>query len=1300
MKPPQQRRLWSRSQPHLFALGSATVGVVVAFAVWSSGSARGQFVIAPPAANLDQAQNGAAGTPESPVDWVNGNTNSSNSHYIEGYSIPYRVVMTDLPLATPIVLDMGYDIKHSGKHAIDYLTHYNRLEPHGVFAHLAEEVDPTDGVSGVVDGSAPTSTFPIDPPSSVSPCASPTPGQPTTSFNSLLAGETVMSLWNGTITDVSYVSEGCLTDAAAETVIRVEFTVTASTAVLAWGGHIGHRDDWGEGNSAGGISGSPYHMRLKDWNLNNLGNQDRSLSAGAVECFCCDNPCDDMNACTTDTCDEANNMCVYAPLPLSTVCQGDASLCTAEHCDGNGSCVPNPPANVVCQPADPPCEGGQFCDPGTGTCIDNPDGALSTQCEEDGDLCTGEHCDGNGGCVPHAPYDVVCMGPVPPCEAGQMCNPATGACFNLSDPPLSTVCEDDGNLCTAEHCDGNGSCVPNPPNNVVCQAADPPCEGGQFCDPGTGSCVDNPDAAMSTPCEEDGDLCTGEHCDGNGSCVPHAPYDVICQAPNPPCEAGQECNPSTGGCVDLADAALSTPCERDGNLCTNDHCDGDGSCVFLSNVICAGGVGFCEAGERCNESTGLCEMLPDAPLSTPCESDGDLCTGEHCDGDGSCVPHAPYDVVCPGPVPPCEAGQECNPSTGACVNLPDAPLSTVCEDDGNLCTGEHCDGNGSCVPHAPYDVICQAPDPPCEGGQFCDPGTGSCVDNPDAALSTPCEEDGDLCTGEHCDGSGSCVLHAPYDVICQAPNPPCEAGQECNPSTGGCVDLPDAAMSTPCDRDSNLCTGDHCDGSGSCVPHAPYDVICQAPDPPCEGGQFCDPGTGSCIDNPDGNLSTPCEDDGDLCTGEHCDGSGGCVLHSPYDVVCQAPDPPCEAGQECNPSTGICVNLTDAMLSTPCEDDGDCCTIEHCNGTGQCVPFSEVPCDPADPPCEAGQQCNPSTCLCEDLPDPALSTPCDADGNFCTEDHCDGNGACVLLTDHTGDCVCAVDCTECNPASGTCDPSLTCDGTICTDDGYSCTEDICEGGGCLHTPVDGNCDDGIECTKEVCNPTDPNADPVTGCVSTPTDTNCNDGIECTNPDTCDPDDPNADPTTGCVFTPDDSKCDDADQCTNNLCDPANGDPTTGCYYTDNGLCGACCDQGPGLGAPCEDGLLEEQCVGEKPIFTQGIDCDDPDFTCTEATGACCDTEAGPLAEEGICVDGLTRGECEQVCAERRATGSPCPTRSVKDCSWHQFELCDQVECPANYCSIPTVSEWGLVVLTLLLLIGAKVYFGRKVPVAA
>ncbi len=62
--------------------------------------------------------------------------------------------------------------------------------------------------------------------------------------------------------------------------------VQQCTAVLSWGGHIGSRQDWGftngVPNSAGGISGSPYHMRLISWNLSNLGNQDRSLSAATV----------------------------------------------------------------------------------------------------------------------------------------------------------------------------------------------------------------------------------------------------------------------------------------------------------------------------------------------------------------------------------------------------------------------------------------------------------------------------------------------------------------------------------------------------------------------------------------------------------------------------------------------------------------------------------------------------------------------------------------------------------------------------------------------------------------------------------------------------------------------------------------------------------------------------------------------------------------------------------------------------------------------------------------------------------
>ena len=241
---------------------------------------------APPAIDLEQCRNGAAADPNDCADlggnegWVTGNVGEQQGHLAESLSIPYRAVMTDLPTdATVITLILGYDIKHSNTHAIDYLTHYDRLEPHSIFGHTAEDVLPIDGT----DAPSTFTTFPIPVPDTTD---APAPGQPATSFNALPADERVMTLFGGTITNVVYVSQGDLTAEQAETQIAVTFTASSADAVLAWGGHIASRTDWGfEGDvprSAGGISGSPYHMRLKTWNLNNLGNQDRSLSAATV----------------------------------------------------------------------------------------------------------------------------------------------------------------------------------------------------------------------------------------------------------------------------------------------------------------------------------------------------------------------------------------------------------------------------------------------------------------------------------------------------------------------------------------------------------------------------------------------------------------------------------------------------------------------------------------------------------------------------------------------------------------------------------------------------------------------------------------------------------------------------------------------------------------------------------------------------------------------------------------------------------------------------------------------------------
>ncbi|HLE99426.1 MAG TPA: hypothetical protein VI540_05960, partial [Gaiellaceae bacterium] len=258
------------------AVAAVAALVLTALAVLAGGaqSAPGQ-----PAANLDQCRNGGfPGTaPCTGSNWVNGNAGAANAHYVEGYSIPYRAVLTNLPTdGTVIELTLGYDSKHSDKHALDFLTHFDRLEPHAPFGHAAEDVDPTSGVSGL---GGPTTTLAIPEPSSA---GSPVAGQPGTRFNALPAGERLMTLFGGTLTTIEYDTQGDLTAAQSETRVTVSFTAQSDTAVLSWGAHIARSTDWGALNSASVINGSPYHMRLIDWNLNNLGNQDRSLSAGAV----------------------------------------------------------------------------------------------------------------------------------------------------------------------------------------------------------------------------------------------------------------------------------------------------------------------------------------------------------------------------------------------------------------------------------------------------------------------------------------------------------------------------------------------------------------------------------------------------------------------------------------------------------------------------------------------------------------------------------------------------------------------------------------------------------------------------------------------------------------------------------------------------------------------------------------------------------------------------------------------------------------------------------------------------------
>jgi uncharacterized repeat protein (TIGR01451 family) len=211
-----------------------------------------------PAANIDQCRNGQITAPVQCANdaWVNGNLGEQNSHYREGDSVPFRATLTDLNAAAgnTHTLVIQYDTLQSGTHAYDYLTAYNRTET---------TADPTTGLTGLTPGNC----FPIPVDLLIdfaNPGSTQAPG--------------CISIWNGTITNITY----GLMDSPDQRSVIVTFTATNPTVLIAWGGHIASQIDWGAGNSASAISGSPYHMRLLTLDDTQLGNQDRSLKASGI----------------------------------------------------------------------------------------------------------------------------------------------------------------------------------------------------------------------------------------------------------------------------------------------------------------------------------------------------------------------------------------------------------------------------------------------------------------------------------------------------------------------------------------------------------------------------------------------------------------------------------------------------------------------------------------------------------------------------------------------------------------------------------------------------------------------------------------------------------------------------------------------------------------------------------------------------------------------------------------------------------------------------------------------------------
>ncbi len=200
--------------------------------------------------------------------WVTGN---DDGPLYEGDTIPYRTRLQNLIPDTAYSLTIEWDTTKSSKHAIDYLKTFN-----ATFASALPCASLTGLPAGLCEVAPSTWAIPADTfmQSQADWVGTQDPGE--------------FTMYGGVISGLSGYTTPLNYDGDTSTSITVYFTSNSTDIVLAWGGHIGERADWGMNNSAVFISGSPYHMRILtfyDVTNNaklNVGNTDRSLSAEAV----------------------------------------------------------------------------------------------------------------------------------------------------------------------------------------------------------------------------------------------------------------------------------------------------------------------------------------------------------------------------------------------------------------------------------------------------------------------------------------------------------------------------------------------------------------------------------------------------------------------------------------------------------------------------------------------------------------------------------------------------------------------------------------------------------------------------------------------------------------------------------------------------------------------------------------------------------------------------------------------------------------------------------------------------------
>ncbi|MET0388330.1 MAG: hypothetical protein ABW321_20330, partial [Polyangiales bacterium] len=959
--------------------------------------------------------------------------------------------------------------------------------------------------------------------------------------------------------------------------------------------------------------------------------------------------CTDLIACTTDTCNEANDTCTSAftggctilgscyaantPNPLNSCSICDPARSTTnwstkavgQSCEDGLYCTDGDTCNGLGL-----CQGGPLrsCDDAT-SCTTDVCNELTRQCEST--VTTG--CRVGGACITSGAQD--------PSNQCRSCNPLLSRTA-YSNKLVGTTC-DDGQFCTlTDVCGLDGTCAGLPRI----------CEDGLLCT--TDSCDEAADRCTST---------TTGGCAIGGLCYPAGIDD--------PLNSCRSCDPATST-TSWTNKAAATECD-DGQYCTvGETCGTGGACGGGTARVCPDD-GLACTSESCNELLDLCApnaltgcfiagaCVPDGapdplnpchvcdvsvsqilwtnrPVGTSCSDNLFCTTGDQCNALGLCL----------GTVRDCSDGQDCtldacSELTGECVSTTSGCIiDGVCQLLGTLDPTNNC---RTCDPLVSiYQWSNRLLGTSCDDGQFCTvsdqcDATGQCAGTAQrscndlvACTTDTCDEAADTCTAGFAGGCtilGSCYAAG-------TPNP-LNSCQVCDPSRSTSLwsNKPNGAVC----EDGLYCTsGDQCT-LGLCVPGGP---------------RACDDGVG-CTTDICNELTRRCESTVTL----GCQINGLCVAAGTQD-----PSNQCKA---CNPLLSTSA-YSNKLVGTTCDDGLFCTTLDGCSLTGTCTGVPRI--------CEDGLLCTTDTCNENTDACTAQATNGCAIGGLCypsgTEDPTNSCRSCnpaVSTTSWTNKATGAT----CNDGQyctvgETCSAAASCGGgtpRVCPDDGLACTSESCNelldvctpsaltgcfiAGACVpdgapdplnpchvcdvsvstllwtNRPVGTSCDDNLFCTSnDQCN--------VLGlCLGTGRD--CSDGQDCTL-DVC------SELTGECESTPSGCIIDGVCQLLGTL-DPRNScrtcEPLLSLYQWTNRLLGTSCDDGQfcTVNDQCND---TGECVG-----TAQRSCNDlvscTTDACDETNDSCTASFAGGCTILGSCFASGTPNPLNscQICDPARST---------------------------------------------------------------